>query len=94
MDKYQSIFGIRYTEIKMESDSTIDLSSWSLSPDTITVTSAYDPNYSNTVYTTSIGTTSVDWSKVAIKHERSEIKDSGKIPVDIWARMYNNGTIE
>ena len=70
---------------------TIDISSYSVSADTITVTGTYDPSYSNTVYSTG----SIDWGSIEIKGDsRSEIKDSGKIPVDIWARMYNNGTIE
>lgn len=35
--------------------------------------------------------TSVDFS---IDHNRSLLRDSGEIPLDIWSRMYNNGIID
>ena len=31
----------------------------------------------------------IDWDE-----NRSQLRDSGQIPVDIWARMYNNGNID
>ena len=33
----------------------------------------------------------IDWSKSL---RRIDVRDNGKIPVDIWAKMYNNGVID
>tara|TARA_B110000503_G_C7109264_1_gene397358 strand:- start:61 stop:327 length:267 start_codon:yes stop_codon:yes gene_type:complete len=41
--------------------------------------------------TIDIGNVGVDFS---IDHNRSLLRDSGEIPLDIWSRMYNNGIID
>jgi len=86
--KYQSTLGINYTDQKMEPNDyvvnigDIDVSSYTLSNDTITISTSKSYDYN------------IDWAKIDIlKSNRSDIKDEGKIPVDIWARMYNNGKI-
>lgn len=42
---------------------------------------------------------SIDWNNVQISpasrgKKRTDTRDEGKIPVDIWAKLYNNGVIE
>lgn len=66
---------------------TIDISS--ISPSTITVdtNSHYNSGYS------------IDWQNVKSlspeeKEKRTDVRDNGSIPVDIWAKMYNNGVID
>ena len=38
----------------------------------------------------------VDWDNIVItdSENRTSLRDSGKIPLDIWAKMYNNNKLE
>jgi hypothetical protein len=68
----------------------IDVSSYTLSNDTITISASGSYVGASGSYDCNI-----DWVKIDIlKSNRSDIKDEGKIPIDIWARMYNNGKID
>jgi hypothetical protein len=42
--------------------------------------------------TDSITITTTDYEEY--NQKRMDVRDNGKIPVDIWARMYNNGNID
>lgn len=76
---------------------------------TITTTSTdttsivdYDSVYTSTpTYTGSLSTTmsgptiSLGLDDLVITDEkRTSVRDSGEIPIDIWAKMYNNGVID
>jgi hypothetical protein len=68
--------------IDITTTDTIDLSS--ISTSTVTIDSgASDYN--------------IDWSTLGISitpENRHDVRDEGKIPIDIWAKMFNNGKIE
>ena len=55
---------------------------------------------SSTVYnvsdylTDTIDLSSLDITTVTVDENRYELRNSGKIPVDIWAKIYNNGKID
>lgn len=40
------------------------------------------------------GTTNYNYHTPDWKDKRMDVRDNGKIPVDIWAIMYNNGVID
>lgn len=40
------------------------------------------------------GTTNYDYRNSDWQNKRMDVRDNGKIPVDIWAMMYNNGVID
>jgi hypothetical protein len=79
----------------------VDVSTYSLSDyteDTIDISALTD---TITITGSSIGSLSsstignIDWNSVHIvKDNREDVRDEGSIPVDIWARMYNNGRID
>lgn len=70
-------------DITTASDSTFDIGT--LTVDTVNIDSI-------------TGTTdySIDWNNVQIttNKKRTDVRDNGKIPIDIWAKLYNNGVIE
>lgn len=49
-----------------------------------------------TVDTTGYTDYNVDWDNIVItdSENRTSLRDSGKIPLDIWAKMYNNNKLE
>jgi hypothetical protein len=40
------------------------------------------------------GTTNYTYHTPDWQNKRMDVRDNGKIPVDIWAMMYNNGVID
>lgn len=40
------------------------------------------------------GTTNYNYQTPDWQNKRMDVRDNGKIPVDIWALMYNNGVID
>jgi hypothetical protein len=70
------------------------------SDDWITSISNISLDSSTTVYNVSdylsdtIDLSSLDITTVTIDENRYELRNSGKIPVDIWAKIYNNGKID
>jgi hypothetical protein len=70
------------------------------SEDWITSISNISLDSSTTVYnvsdylTDTIDLSSLDITTVTIDENRYELRNSGKIPVDIWAKIYNNGKID
>ena len=40
------------------------------------------------------GTTNYIYQTSDWQNKRMDVRDNGKIPVDIWAMMYNNGVID
>ena len=40
------------------------------------------------------GTTNYNYQTPDWQNKRMDVRDNGKIPVDIWAMMYNNGVID
>lgn len=78
--------------------SSIDTTSIVDSTDTTSIVD-YD-NHSH-IYTGSLSTTmsgptiSLGLDDLVITDEkRTSVRDSGEIPIDIWAKMYNNGVID
>jgi len=72
---------------------------------TIDVTTTSDTTFdigSLTVDTVDIGSIagttdySIDWKNIEINtsKKRTDVRNNGKIPIDIWAKLYNNGVIE
>jgi len=72
---------------------------------TIDVTTISDTTFdigSLTVDTVDIGSIagttdySIDWKNIEINtsKKRTDVRNNGKIPIDIWAKLYNNGVIE
>lgn len=62
-------------------DSDLD---WS----TIDISSIGGPTYTGS-------TTTISLDDIVITDEkRTSVRDSGELPIDIWARMYNNGVID
>ncbi len=43
---------------------------------------------------TASGITNYNYQPADWKSKRTDVRDNGKIPVDIWAMMYNNGVID
>lgn len=73
-------------------DTGIDLSAYTSNT---TVSSAISGTY--VINTGSIGvsgTTNYNYQTPDWQNKRMDVRDNGKIPVDIWARMYNNGVID
>jgi predicted nucleic acid-binding Zn-ribbon protein len=73
------------------------------SDNTITVTSTvHDVSISDvtidTIDITSImpdGAYDINWNNISITDTiRSTLRDSGTIPIDIWAKIYNNNKLE
>ncbi len=56
----------------------------------------YTPVYTGSLSTTMSGPTiSLGLDDLVITDEkRTSVRDSGEIPIDIWAKMYNNGVID
>lgn len=78
----------------MESDDyTIDISSVEVGSISTVSISDYVSDTIDTVDIESI--TNSDWVFTTSRDEnRKMLRDSGKIPVDIWAKIYNNGIID
>ena len=71
-------------------DYTIDITTSTV--DTYTVDTV---DLSGITLTTSSTDYNLDWANVTLTDEnRTTLRDSGQIPIDIWAKMYNNGTID
>lgn len=91
MDYCQLIFGTKFMETTMEPDdyivttnvsSIVDATSWNLDDymvDTIDISSLSGITI----------TTSEEYSS-----RRLDVRDNGKIPIDIWAKLFNNGVID
>lgn len=62
-------------------DSDLD---WS----TLNVSSISTPTYSGSTTTISLD------DLVITDEKRTSVRDSGELPIDIWAKMYNNGVID
>ena len=62
-------------------DSDLD---WS----TLNVSSIGTPTYSGSTTTISLD------DLVITDEKRTSVRDSGELPIDIWAKMYNNGVID
>ena len=46
------------------------------------------------VFTAASGITNYNYQSADWQNKRMDVRDNGKIPVDIWAMMYNNGVID
>jgi len=55
---------------------------------TLNVSSIGTPTYSGSTTTISLD------DLVITDEKRTSVRDSGEIPIDIWAKMYNNGVID
>lgn len=60
------------------------------------VYTSIDTNYMGTISIIDTGTTYYkdNSSPHFYNKKRLDVKNGGKIPVDIWAQMYNNGVID
>jgi len=61
---------------------------------TISTSSMSDTYTVDTVDLSSITLSGYDISQTDWDENRSQLRDSGQIPVDIWAKLYNNGNID
>lgn len=55
---------------------------------TLNVSSIGTPTYSGSTTTISLD------DLVITDEKRTSVRDSGELPIDIWAKMYNNGVID
>ena len=84
----------------MDNDNTFTITSSANDYDcTVDVTSDLDwgsldtSSLSTTTYSGSTTTISLD-DLVITDEKRTSVRDSGELPIDIWAKMYNNGVID
>ncbi len=81
----------------MDNDNTFTITSSVNDYDcTVDVTSDLDwgtSSLSTTTYSGSTTTISLD-DLVITDEKRTSVRDSGELPIDIWAKMYNNGVID
>ena len=76
---------------------TVTISDITLSDNTVTYVDT-----SGCTSTLTIDTTSPTYSESLISdyslditdEKRTSVRDSGELPIDIWAKMYNNGIID
>lgn len=60
-----------------------------------TSTPTYTGSLSTTMSGPTISSISLGLDDLVITDEkRTSVRDSGEIPIDIWAKMYNNGVID
>lgn len=84
------IRGIKFTgDLKMNDDTITITSSSTLSK--ISLDSYISDGMVEIHTPDSISITGIDYDEY--NQKRMDVKDYGKIPIDIWARMYNNGSI-
>jgi hypothetical protein len=77
----------------MEPDDWIsDIGNLTVTTDTLA--STYTIDTSDTIDLSSITLTSYDVGQIDWDENRSQLRDSGQIPIDIWAKLYNNGSID
>ena len=84
----------------MDNDNTFTITSSDNDYDcTVDVTSDLDwgsldtSSLSTTTYSGSTTTISLD-DLIITDEKRTSVRDSGELPIDIWAKMYNNGVID
>ena len=84
----------------MDNDNTFTITASANDYDcTVDVTSDLDwgsldtSSLSTTTYSGSTTTISLD-DLVITDEKRTSVRDSGELPIDIWAKMYNNGVID
>jgi hypothetical protein len=75
---------------------TVTISDISLDNDTATYTdlSGCTPTITIDTSTISSPTYALDDIDVYIDTKRKKLRDEGELPIDIWAKMYNNGVID
>jgi hypothetical protein len=69
---------------------TVTISDITLSDNTVTYV---DTSGCTPTYTGSTTTISLD-DLIITDEKRTSVRDSGELPIDIWAKMYNNGIID
>ena len=76
-------------------DTGVDVSAYT-SNTTVSSISTSGPSgpYVITSGTLSGGITNYNYQTPDWQNKRMDVRDNGKIPVDIWAMMYNNGVID
>ena len=84
----------------MDNDNTFTITSSANDYDcTVDVTSDLDwgsldtSSLSTSTYSGSTTTISLD-DLIITDEKRTSVRDSGELPIDIWAKMYNNGVID
>lgn len=80
---------------------TVTISDISLDNDTATYTDLSGCTPTMTIDTSTISsptytgsTITLDDIDVYIDTKRKKLRDEGELPIDIWAKMYNNGVID
>ena len=74
---------------------TVTISDITLSDNTVTYVDTSGSTL--TIDTTSpkyTGSLISDYSLDITDEKRTSVRDSGELPIDIWAKMYNNGIID
>lgn len=82
--KPEDYMGTTISTISIDTDST-----WH-STDDYTVTIDTTPD---TIDLSSI-TSNISGITLTTSKKRTDVRDNGNIPIDIWAKLYNNGVIE
>ncbi len=79
-----------------DNDNTFTITSQANDYDcTVNVDSDLDWSTLNVSPTYSGSTTTISLDDLVITDEkRTSVRDSGELPIDIWAKMYNNGVID
>jgi hypothetical protein len=68
-------------------DDTVTYTDLSGCAPTITIDTISSPTYTGSTIT-------LDDGVVYIDTKRKKLRDEGELPIDIWAKMYNNGVID
>jgi hypothetical protein len=68
-------------------DCTVDVTG-DLDWGTLSISSTSTPSYAGSTTTISLD------DLIITDEKRTSVRDSGELPIDIWAKMYNNGVID
>ena len=74
---------------------TVTISDITLSDNTVTYVDTSGSTLTiDTTSPTYSGSLTSDYSLDITDEKRTSVRDSGELPIDIWAKMYNNGIID
>jgi len=74
---------------------TVTISDITLSDNTVTYVDTSGSTLTiDTTSPTYSGSLVSDYSLDITDEKRTSVRDSGELPIDIWAKMYNNGIID
>jgi hypothetical protein len=86
--KPEDYMGTTISTISIDTDST-----WHSTDDLTVTISDYVDTTLDTLDLSSI-TSTMSGITLTTSKKRTDVRDNGNIPIDIWAKLYNNGVIE